>query len=234
MRPCTGSRSFSWSSSCSSPPPSTPPTASSSAPRTSRRAASSPRCSPSSSKPAPDLQVERRLGLAGTQVCFEALRTGAIDVYPEYTGTGLVSILGRDRRGRSRRRRCAASAPSSSPAGTSGGSRRSASRTPGRSPCRRSWPSARSCGRSPTWRASPGRLRGGFGHEFVGREDGLLGLERTYGLRFASVQPLQQALQYQAAGDRRIDAIDVYTTDARLLRYRPRGAGGRQRLLPAL
>ncbi|HWN44462.1 MAG TPA: glycine betaine ABC transporter substrate-binding protein, partial [Thermoanaerobaculia bacterium] len=40
-----------------------------------------------------DLEVERRLGLAGTQVCFEALRTGAIDVYPEYTGTGLVSIL---------------------------------------------------------------------------------------------------------------------------------------------
>ena len=40
-----------------------------------------------------DLSVERRLGLAGTQVCFEALRTGAIDLYPEYTGTGLVSIL---------------------------------------------------------------------------------------------------------------------------------------------
>ncbi|HSK80066.1 MAG TPA: glycine betaine ABC transporter substrate-binding protein, partial [Thermoanaerobaculia bacterium] len=34
-----------------------------------------------------DLEVERRLGLAGTQICFEALRSGAIDVYPEYTGT---------------------------------------------------------------------------------------------------------------------------------------------------
>ena len=40
-----------------------------------------------------DLSVKRQLGLAGTQVCFEALRTGAIDLYPEYTGTGLVSIL---------------------------------------------------------------------------------------------------------------------------------------------
>src|ERR1700694_5417827 len=40
------------------------------------------------------LRVERRLGLAGTQICFEALKSGAIDVYPEYTGTGLVSILG--------------------------------------------------------------------------------------------------------------------------------------------
>ena len=45
------------------------------------------------------LQVERRLGLAGTQVCFEALKNGAIDVYPEYTGTGLVSILGEKAQG---------------------------------------------------------------------------------------------------------------------------------------
>ena len=166
-----------------------------------------------------DLQVERRLGLAGTQFCFEALRTGAIDLYPEYTGTGLVSILG-EKAGGADGRPCAGCAPSSSPAGTSGGSPRSGSRTPGRSPCRRSWPSARSLRTISDLARISGRLRGGFGHEFVGREDGLLGLERTYGLRFASVQPLQQALQYQAAGDRRIDAMDAYTTDARLLRYR--------------
>lgn len=41
-----------------------------------------------------ELTVTRRLGLAGTQVCFEALKTGGIDLYPEYTGTGLVTILG--------------------------------------------------------------------------------------------------------------------------------------------
>ena len=37
--------------------------------------------------------VERRLGLGATEIAFQALRTGAIDVYPEYTGTGLVAIL---------------------------------------------------------------------------------------------------------------------------------------------
>jgi glycine betaine/choline ABC-type transport system substrate-binding protein len=46
-----------------------------------------------------DLNVERRLNLAGTQVCFEALRGGSIDVYPEYTGTGLVTLLGETPRG---------------------------------------------------------------------------------------------------------------------------------------
>ena len=39
------------------------------------------------------LTVERRPGLGATEIAFGALRTGAIDVYPEYTGTGLVAIL---------------------------------------------------------------------------------------------------------------------------------------------
>ena len=42
----------------------------------------------------PRAHVERRFNLAGTQVAFEALRTGGIDLYAEYTGTGLRDILG--------------------------------------------------------------------------------------------------------------------------------------------
>lgn len=166
-----------------------------------------------------DLTVERRLGLAGTQVCFEALRTGAIDVYPEYTGTGLVSILGETAEG--------------------GSPSRTLQRVRGEFLDR--W--------DLWWIAPLGfensfeiavprelaereglatisdlakiskRLRGGFGHEFVGRDDGLPGLQKTYGLEFASIQPLQHALKYQAAGERRVDALDVYTTDALLLRH---------------
>src|SRR6266576_3389773 len=37
--------------------------------------------------------VKRRPGLGATEIAFGALRTDAIDVYPEYTGTGLVAIL---------------------------------------------------------------------------------------------------------------------------------------------
>ena len=39
------------------------------------------------------LPVERKLNIGGTMVCFNALLSGDIDLYPEYTGTGLVSIL---------------------------------------------------------------------------------------------------------------------------------------------
>jgi osmoprotectant transport system substrate-binding protein len=38
-------------------------------------------------------KVERKLNLGGTLVAQEALKTGQIDLYPEYTGTGLLDIL---------------------------------------------------------------------------------------------------------------------------------------------
>lgn len=40
-----------------------------------------------------DLDTERKNGLGGTKICFDALRTGEVDLYPEYTGTGLMVIL---------------------------------------------------------------------------------------------------------------------------------------------
>src|SRR6202008_107893 len=42
------------------------------------------------------IPVDRRLGLGATEIAFAALRSGAVDVYPEYTGTGLLAILHRD------------------------------------------------------------------------------------------------------------------------------------------
>jgi osmoprotectant transport system substrate-binding protein len=38
-------------------------------------------------------QVERKLNLGGTPVAQAALESGEIDLYPEYTGTGLLTIL---------------------------------------------------------------------------------------------------------------------------------------------
>jgi osmoprotectant transport system permease protein len=167
-----------------------------------------------------DVAVERRLGLAGTQVCFEALRTGAIDVYPEYTGTGLVSILGETAEG---------GAPSRTLQrvrrefldrwdlwwlGPLGFENSFEIAVPQELAEREGLASISDLARISK------RLRGGFGHEFVGRDDGLPGLQKTYGLEFASIQPLQHALKYQAAGAREVDALDVYTTDALLIRHR--------------
>jgi osmoprotectant transport system permease protein len=39
------------------------------------------------------LPVELKTGLGGTQICYEALKKGEIDLYPEYSGTGFQVIL---------------------------------------------------------------------------------------------------------------------------------------------
>ena len=39
------------------------------------------------------LHVERRVNLGGTLICHQALLSGSIDLYPEYTGTALTAIL---------------------------------------------------------------------------------------------------------------------------------------------
>lgn len=160
--------------------------------------------------------VERRLGLAGTQVCFEALRSGAIDLYPEYTGTGLVTILGErplgdpeDALNRVRSEFLTRYdlwwiAPLGFANSWALGVPRELAERHGLRTI------------SDLARVSRG-LVAGFGYEFIEREDGLAGLRRVYGLEFRKVVSMQQALKYQAAAARRVDCLDVYTTDGRLL-----------------
>jgi osmoprotectant transport system permease protein len=40
-----------------------------------------------------DYDVATKTGLGGTKICFDALTNNQIDLYPEYTGTGLLVIL---------------------------------------------------------------------------------------------------------------------------------------------
>ena len=40
-----------------------------------------------------NIKVVRKLNLGGTMICFNALKAGDLDLYAEYTGTGLVNIL---------------------------------------------------------------------------------------------------------------------------------------------
>lgn len=41
----------------------------------------------------PNLSIERRLNLGGTLLAHQALRSGELDLYPEYTGTALAAVL---------------------------------------------------------------------------------------------------------------------------------------------
>jgi osmoprotectant transport system permease protein len=163
-------------------------------------------------------RVDRRPGLGATEIAFAALRTNAIDVYPEYTGTGLLAILGDTvRRGPAqafahvatefRRRYGTAWLP---PLGFENTYAISVRReTAQRFALRTLTDLARI---APTFEA-------GFTADFIGRRDGLPGLVRAYGLRFKNVRPLLGAVKYQALASGDVDVIDGYSTDGLIARY---------------
>ncbi len=43
-----------------------------------------------------DLNVERKMNLGGSQVVFQAIKSGDVDIYAEYSGTALVNIMQRE------------------------------------------------------------------------------------------------------------------------------------------
>lgn len=164
------------------------------------------------------IPVDRRPGLGATEIAFQALRTGAIDVYPEYTGTGLVAVLGE--------------APGGTPTEVF---RRVSAEFRGRWGVHWLPPLgfentyaisvrsqfADSLGlRTLSDLASVSvALTGGFSPDFIGREDGLPGLQARYGLRPAEVRALLQSIKYQALSLGEVDVIDGYSTDGLIARY---------------
>jgi osmoprotectant transport system permease protein len=165
-----------------------------------------------------DIPVVRRPGLGATEIAFSALRAGEIDVYPEYTGTGLLAILGE--------------APRSDPDEVYARVAREFARrfdTRWLPPLGFSNSYAIAVRRetaerydlstlSDLARVAP-QLVAGFTPDFIGRPDGLPGLEQAYGIRPRAVRALLAAVKYQALADGRVDVIDGYETDGFIARY---------------
>lgn len=164
------------------------------------------------------LRVDRRPGLGATEIAFQALRAGSIDVYPEYTGTGLIAILGqppvrsasdayqivsREFRARHGMRWLA-------PLGFEN--------TYAIAVRRATADSLHLSTLSDLARESP-RVRAGLTPDFIGRADGLPGLRRAYGFQFADVRALGPAIKYQALAAGQVDVIDGYSTDGLIARY---------------
>lgn len=168
------------------------------------------------------IEVVRRPGLGATEVAFGALLTSAIDVYPEYTGTGLVAIL---------RDSLADSVARDPRAVYAHVSLRFADAYGVRwlpplgfentyaIAVRRETAAEHGLRTLSDMARVSASLRAGFTADFIGRPDGLAGLTRTYGMRFSVTRPLSPALKYRALAGGDVDVIDGYSTDGLLARY---------------
>ncbi|MCC9721908.1 glycine/betaine ABC transporter permease, partial [Streptococcus agalactiae] len=62
------------------------------------------------------------------------------------------------------------------------------------------------------------KLKAGFTLEFKDREDGSIGLQKHYGLNL-DISTLEPALRYQAINSKDVNIIDAYSTDSELIQY---------------
>ncbi len=156
--------------------------------------------------------VAPRTEFGGTMLAWNALRTGAIDLYPDYTGTIINEIL----------------------AGESIESAEELTEALAQHGIRSTAP----LGFNNTYAiglreerahelgiervsdlAQHPDLKLGFSNEFMDRADGWPGLRETYGLPQSDVRGLDHDVAYRALESGALDAIDLYSTDAEIDYY---------------
>lgn len=62
-------------------------------------------------------------------------------------------------------------------------------------------------------------LKAGLTLEFIDREDGYQAFQKTYQASFGQVQSLEPSLRYQAIANGEVDVVDAYSTDSELEQY---------------
>ncbi|MES2070856.1 MAG: glycine betaine ABC transporter substrate-binding protein [Pseudomonadota bacterium] len=157
---------------------------------------------------APHAAVEHKQGLGNTAIVFEALKAGAIDLYPEYMGTIEKEILKHEQPVSQEVLRRELGAMGLGLAVRFGFNNTYAL-------AMRAADSERLAVHRIADLAKHGELKFGLSHEFIGRADGWAGLAQRYGL-MQQAQGLDHGIAYEALRKAQIDVIDIYSTDARI------------------
>jgi len=159
------------------------------------------------------LQVERRFYLAGTYICHQAILSGRIDIYPEYTGTALTAVLKEKPEGNkdeiyNRVKTEYAKRFALTVGPTLGFNDTFAIEIRGEDARRLKLATiSEAAAYTSQWRA-------GFGYEFMERPDGYKGWVATYGLRFADpARIMDLGLLDRALKDKQVDLIAGNMTD---------------------
>jgi len=149
-----------------------------------------------------------RQGLGNTAIVYAALRSGSIDLYPEYMGTISLEIL-QSKTPMALEAMNTALAPlglgAAIPLGFNDGYALAMRKDTAQ---RLSITTLSDLVKHPT-------LKLGLSNEFLGRADGWPGLAKRYAAQQVPVA-LDHGLAYDAIAQKQVDVIDIYTTDAKI------------------
>lgn len=165
-----------------------------------------------------DIQVNRKMNLGGTQVCFSALQSGDIDMYVEYSGTAYSDIL------------------QHSPINDVDEVYNTV-KTEFKENYNIEVLSQMQCNNTYILAVKPetaekyglsnvsdfakvaSSFKSGTTFEFTNRESGLIGLEQAYNFKIGENIPLDGAPRYTALMNDEVDVIDAFATDGLLKKF---------------
>ena len=156
--------------------------------------------------------VTRKLGMGSTGILFEALKSGAIDVYPDYSGTLAEAILKRPELKSLDEIRQALSGMGLTISASLGFNDTYALAV------KEEFATQHDLHSIGDLIPIGSGVRAGFSYEFMDRKDGYPGLIGSYHLNFnpQKISRMEHSLSYQAIDQNAVDLIDVYSTDAKI------------------
>lgn len=166
-----------------------------------------------------DIHVNLKTNFGKTSFLFNALKSGEIDVYPEFTGTVLETFL-KDNKN-----------TSNDPREVYEYARDQIKQQENMDylePMRyqntyavavkRSFAEENGLKTIEDLKKVEGQLKAGFTLEFIDRDDGYRGLQKLYGLNI-EVKSMEPSLRYQAINNGDVNVVDAYSTDSELKQY---------------
>lgn len=165
-------------------------------------------------------EINRKLGLGGTKVAFDALTSGSIDLYPDYTGTGYSMILGMSGETDADKIYNIVSKKFAEQFNIIWGPPLGLNNTYALA-VRRDDSRFKNIRNVSELSNRPLTYIFGTPHEFMERADGLRNFVKTYNLKFdpGNIRGISSGLMYKALEDGQVDLIMSYSTDGRIKAY---------------
>ncbi|MCL1699276.1 ABC transporter permease/substrate-binding protein [Lysinibacillus sp. Bpr_S20] len=179
-----------------------------------------------------DLKVQLKPGLGKTSFVFNALKSGSIDIYPEFTGTAISEFLKEE-------------AINNNQEDVYNQAKEGMKKKFGMvmlSPMKynNTYALAVSKQMAETYHLKTisdikpiqETIKAGFTLEFNDREDGYLGIQKRYGIILSNISTMEPKLRYQAIESGNIDVLDAYSTDSEIRQYHLQVLEDDQQLFP--
>ncbi|MGG2092320.1 ABC transporter permease/substrate-binding protein [Bacillus sp. S13(2024)] len=166
-----------------------------------------------------DLKVETKPGFGKTSFVFEALKSGEIDIYPEFSGTALSTFVKEEPKSTDRQEVYEQA--------RNGMEQKYNMKL--LKPMKYNNTYALAVPKQiaeqyniktiSNLKNVSSQMKAGFTLEFADREDGYKGIQKLYNIQFPNLKTMEPKLRYSAVQSGDVNVIDAYSTDSELQQY---------------